>query len=129
MAKDPFEEFQQRLLSTQDKARDEAVKKRHGRGGRTALENLHDLVEGASVNEFGQYVVAAKRSRRDVEELQQQTAGDGVITAIGPVNGSLFSDSLAKTALIINDYTVLAGTQGYFHHRKIDRLLGLAGQQ
>lgn len=129
MAKDPFEEFQQRLLSTQDEARDEAVKKRHGRGGRTARENLHDLVEGASVNEFGQYVVAAQRSRRDVEELQQQTAGDGVITAIGPVNGSLFSDSLAKTALIINDYTVLAGTQGYFHHRKIDRLLGLAGQQ
>lgn len=26
MAKDPFEEFQQRLLSTQDEARDEAVK-------------------------------------------------------------------------------------------------------
>ena len=72
---------------------------------------MHDLVDGASVNEFGQYVVAAQRSRRDVEELQQQTAGDGVITAIGPVNGGLFSDSLAKTALIINDYTVLAGTQ------------------
>ena len=69
MAKDPFEEFQQRLLSTQDEARDEAVKKRHGRGGRTARENLHDLVEGASVNEFGQYVVAAQRSRRDVDEL------------------------------------------------------------
>jgi acetyl-CoA carboxylase carboxyltransferase component len=25
--------------------------------------------------------------------------------------------------VIVNDYTVLAGTQGYFHHRKIDRML------
>ena len=129
MAQDPFEEFQQRLLNTQDEARDEAVKKRHERGGRTARENLDDLVEGASINEFGQHAVAAQRSRREIEELQRQTAGDGVITAIGPVNGSLFNESVAKTALIINDYTVLAGTQGYFHHRKIDRLLGLAGQQ
>ncbi|MDA7839998.1 biotin carboxylase [Luminiphilus sp.] len=129
MAQDPFEEFEQRRLNTQDEARDEAVKKRHSRGGRTARENLDDLVDGFPVNEFGQYAVAAQRSRKDVEELQIQTAGDGVITAIGSVNSNLFDATAAKTALIINDYTVLAGTQGYFHHRKIDRLLGLAGQQ
>jgi len=31
--------------------------------------------------------------------------------------------------LIINDYSVLAGTQGYFHHQKLDRILAIAGRQ
>ena len=35
----------------------------------------------------------------------------------------------ARLVVIINDYTVLAGTQGYFHHRKIDRILGVAREQ
>lgn len=129
MAHDPLEEFQKRRLNTLDNARGEAVKKRHDRGGRTARENLNDLVDGSPVNEFGQYAVAAQRSRKEFAELQRQTAADGVITAIGPVNGSQFQTTAAQTALIVNDYTVLAGTQGYFHHRKIDRLLGVAGQQ
>jgi acetyl-CoA carboxylase carboxyltransferase component len=73
--------------------------------------------------------VAAQRQRREGDALFAETAADAVITAVGSVNSALFSESVTRTALIINDYTVLAGTQGYFHHRKIDRLLALAAQE
>jgi acetyl-CoA carboxylase carboxyltransferase component len=87
------------------------------------------LTGDGSVFEYGQLAVAAQRQRREGDALFAETAADAVITAVGSVNSALFSESVARTALIINDYTVLAGTQGYFHHRKIDRLLALAAQE
>lgn len=125
---DPLANLQDRLANTEDIARPDAVAKRHSRGGRTARENLTDLTEDASVSEYGQLAVAAQRQRREGDALFAETAADAVITAVGSVNSALFPESVARTALIINDYTVLAGTQGYFHHRKIDRLLALARQ-
>ena len=125
---DPFAGWQDRLAKTADEARPEAVAKRRARKGRTARENLADLTDGTTVSEYGQLAVAAQRTRREGDALFAETAADAVITAIGPVNGDLFTSANSQTALIINDYTVLAGTQGYFHHRKIDRLLGLAAE-
>ena len=127
--KDPSQSLQEKLANTLDSARPEAVAKRHARGGRTARENLHDLTDGHTVREYGQLAVAAQRSRRQGDALYADTAADAVITAVAPVNAQLFPAGDSQTALIINDYTVLAGTQGYFHHRKIDRLLGLAQQE
>ena len=126
---DPFGVFQRRINATLDTQRASSTRKRHDRGGRTARENLADLVEGAEINEYGQLAVAAQRTRRSLEQLQSDTAGDGVITAIAPVNQAAFKDQDCRTALIVNDYSVLAGTQGFFHHKKIDRLLSLALEQ
>ncbi len=125
---DPYAGLQDRLAKTADEARPEAVAKRRARKGRTARENLADLTDGTAVSEYGQLAVAAQRTRREGDALFAETAADAVITAIGPVNADLFASADSQTALIINDYTVLAGTQGYFHHRKIDRLLGLAAE-
>ena len=50
---DPLANLQDRLASTEDTARPDAVAKRHDRGGRTARENLADLTEDASVFEYG----------------------------------------------------------------------------
>jgi acetyl-CoA carboxylase carboxyltransferase component len=125
---DPYAGLQDRLAKTADEARPEAVAKRRARKGRTARENLADLTDGTAVSEYGQLAVAAQRTRREGDALFAETAADAVITAIGPVNADLFAIADSQTALIINDYTVLAGTQGYFHHRKIDRLLGLAAE-
>ena len=123
---EPYSGLKERLAATEDAARPEAVAKRHARGGRTARENLADLTDGAPLSEYGQLAVAAQRTRREGGALFSDTAADAVITAIGPVNAALFPPEINRTALIVNDYTVLAGTQGYFHHRKIDRLLSLA---
>lgn len=125
---DPYARLQDRLAKTADEARPDAVAKRRARNGRTARENLADLTDGTAFSEYGQLAVAAQRTRRDGDALLAETAADAVITAIGPVNSDLFGSADSQTALIINDYTVLAGTQGYFHHRKIDRLLGLAAE-
>lgn len=115
-----------RLAQTGDEARAADRDKRHGSGYRTARENLADLVDAGSFQEYGQLAVAAQRSRRDYEELQRRTAGDGIITGTARINGDLFGEAATRTAVIINDYAVLAGTQGFFHHRKLDRLCELA---
>ena len=115
-----------RLAQTGDDARAADRDKRHGHGYRTARENLADLVDAGSFQEYGQLAVAAQRSRRDYEELQRRTAGDGIITGTARINGDLFGEAATRTAVIINDYAVLAGTQGFFHHRKLDRLCELA---
>ena len=50
-----------------DATRDEATSKRHHKKFRTARENLKHLVDDGSFLEFGQFAVAAQRSRRDEE--------------------------------------------------------------
>lgn len=116
----------ERLGKTADANRPEAVAKRHAKGYRTARENLEDLVDATSFVEYGQLAVAAQRTRRDYEDLQRQTAADGVITGTATVNAAEFGEQSTKAVVVINDYTVLAGTQGYFHHYKLDRILELA---
>ncbi|MCG6912270.1 MAG: biotin carboxylase [Deltaproteobacteria bacterium] len=117
----------QALLSrTLDSARAEAAEKRHARGYRTARENLEDLIDEGSFVEYGQLAVAAQRKRRSYEELQIETAADGVITGTATINRSHFGKDRGQAAVVIYDYSVLAGTQGYFHHAKLDRIFELA---
>ena len=120
--------LRERLARTQDEARDVARGKRHAKGYRTARENLDDLVDADSFQEYGQLAVAAQRSRRDYEDLQTSTAADGIITGTCTINAELVDAVRARAGVIVNDYAVLAGTQGFFHHRKLDRICELALQ-
>lgn len=120
--------LRERLLRTQDEYRAEARTRRHAAGYRTARENLRDLVDDDSFQEYGQLAVAAQRTRRDYLELQSSTAGDGIITGTATINAAQVGMQAARAAVVINDYAVLAGTQGFFHHRKLDRLCELAEQ-
>ena len=104
---------------TADAARPEAVDGRHAAGRRTARENVADLLDDGSFTEYGALAVAAQRSRRPLADLQRQTPADGLVTGTGTVGGR-------PVAVMAYDYTVLAGTQGVFNHRKSDRLLALA---
>ena len=115
-----------RLARTQDEVRRDAADKRHANGYRTARENLADLVDADSFLEYGQLAIAAQRSRRDYEDLQTRTAADGVITGVATINRDLFGEDKSRAAVAVYDYAVLAGTQGYFHHKKLDRLFELA---
>jgi acetyl-CoA carboxylase beta subunit len=105
-----------------DAARPEAVARRHAGGRWTAREGVAALLDPGSLVEYGGFAIAAQRSRRDEVELQQQTPADGLITGIGTVDGR-------PVAVMAYDYTVLAGTQGSFNHRKSDRLLELVARQ
>ncbi len=113
-----------RRALTEDAARPEAVERRHATGGRTARENLADLVDAGSFVEYGRYAIAAQRGRREVADLIARTPADGFIGGTATVNGELFGEA-AGCAVLSYDYTVLAGTQGSLGHRKKDRLFEL----
>ncbi len=112
----------------QDENRPEAVAKRRGRGQQTARENLAQICDPDTFIEYGELAIAAQRQRRSLEDLIENTTGDGILTGVGQVNGALFEEALARCAFAIGDYMVLAGTQGQRHHRKLDRLLKAASE-
>lgn len=118
--------LQVRLALTLDAARPAAVAKRHGAGGRTARENVADLVDPGSFVEYGGLAVAAQRSRRPMEELLRATPADGVVCGVGTVNAALVGEERAAAVVVAYDYTVLAGTQGTMNHKKQDRVFSLA---
>ena len=111
-----------------DERRPEAVARRRKANQRTVRENIRDLCDGHFI-EYGALAVAAQRQRRTMEDLMSKTPADGVIAGIGSVNGSLFREDKARCMIIAYDYTVLAGTQGFFGHKKKDRMLRLAHEQ
>jgi acetyl-CoA carboxylase carboxyltransferase component len=111
-----------------DEQRPEAVARRRKTNQRTIRENIRDLCDGHFM-EYGALAVAAQRQRRTMEDLTSKTPADGVIAGIGQVNSSLFGESAARCMIIAYDYTVLAGTQGFFGHKKKDRMLRLAHEQ
>ncbi len=126
--RDDLAELIDRTSYTLDQRREKAVAKRHSRGQRTARENIDDLFDDDSFVEYGAFAIAAQRRRRSVEDLIENTPADGVITGLGRVNGDLFDAEQSRVALVAYDYTVLAGTQGTFNHKKTDRILDLAAQ-
>lgn len=122
-------ELKLRLARGEDAQRKEALERRHSKGFRSARENLADLTDAGSLVEYGALAVAAQRQRRDYLTLQRETPADGVITGLATINASHFGTEPTRCAVLVYDYSVLAGTQGFFHHAKIDRILAIAARQ
>jgi len=112
-----------------DENRPEAVAKRRQKNQRTARANIEDFCDAGSFIEYGALAMAAQRGRRSEEDLIIKTPADGLIAGIGAVNGSCFGDDRSRCMFMAYDYTVLAGTQGFFNHKKMDRMLKLAFEQ
>ncbi len=108
----------ERRRLTTDAARPAAVARRHARGQRTARENVADLCDPGSFQEYGAFAIAAQRERRSLQDLIENTPADGLVGGIGTVDG-------VPCAVASYDYTVLAGTQGFLNHRKKDRLFAI----
>jgi acetyl-CoA carboxylase carboxyltransferase component len=115
-------ELRARQNVTLDAGRAEATQRRHAGGRRTARENIEDLCDPDSFEEYGGLVIAAQRARRSTEDLVANTPADGLVAGIGRVNGELFDKERSQCAVLSYDYSVLAGTQGQMNHRKKDRL-------
>jgi acetyl-CoA carboxylase carboxyltransferase component len=117
-------ELRRRRSLTLDEARPEAVEERHQRGGRTARENLEDLIDPGTFVEYGRHAIAAQRARHETDDLISRTPTDGLIAGTARVNGDSFGED-GRCAVLSYDYTVLAGTQGAIGHLKKDRLFEL----
>jgi methylmalonyl-CoA carboxyltransferase 12S subunit len=111
-------ELLRRRALTEDASRPDAVERRHAGNGRTARENIDDLVDAGSFVEYGRFAIAAQRFRRDLADLIARTPADGLVAGTARINGG-------ACAVLSYDYTVLAGTQGALGHRKKDRLFEL----
>lgn len=109
-----FKNYLSRIEALSDQYRKEALSKRHQSGNRTARENLDHLVDEDSFIEFGAFAVAAQRSRKDYDSLQKETSADGVITGFCEINSDEIGKKNSNAVAIVYDYSVLAGTQGYF---------------
>ena len=120
-----LKELQERQKYLTDAFRTKALEKRHLQGKRTARENIEDLCDSNSFQEIGSLIVAGQKGRKSHEELRKNTPADGLISGIGKINSNRFSQN-TNCYVLSYDYTVLAGTQGAFNHKKTDRLMALA---
>jgi len=118
-------ELRARVAMTSDAGRPAATERRRALGRRTARENIEDLCDPGSFEEYGGLVIAAQRARRSTDDLVANTPADGLIAGIGRVNGDLFGRERSRCAVLSYDYSVLAGTQGQMNHKKKDRLFEL----
>ncbi len=123
-----LQEVYDRHAAGKDSSRPEAVAKRHGRGNRTARENVNDLCDAGTFVEYGTTVIAAQRRRRQIDDLIKNTSGDGMVCGLGHINGHLFPDTESRAMIMSYDYMVLAGTQGAKNHAKKDRMFEVAEQ-
>ncbi len=118
-------ELEARVAATLDGGRVAATERRHSAGRRTARENIEDLCDPGSFEEYGGLVVAAQRARRSREDLMANTPADGLVAGLARINSDMFGPERSRCAVLSYDYSVLAGTQGQMNHRKKDRLFGL----
>ena len=115
-----------------DANRPEAVERRrtaekiHGIPQRTARANVEDLVDDGSWIEYGSLVIAGQRRRRSLQDLRENTPADGMLAGLATVNADEFGAEGGRVMVLAYDYTVLAGTQGGFNHKKKDRMFEIA---
>ena len=115
-------ELRARVAATLDDSRPDAVARRRKTKQRTARENLADLVDPESFQEYGGLALAAQRARLSQAELIVASPADGLIAGTATIGGQ-------RAMVLVYDYTVFAGTQGGMSHKKLDRMLALAAEQ
>lgn len=94
----------------------ERINKQHTQGKLTARERLEILFDEGSFEEVGTY----REARPDKNGLDIKAyPGDGVITGFGKINGRLVFASA-------DDFTVMGGTLGEVHSKKICHIQDLA---
>jgi acetyl/propionyl-CoA carboxylase alpha subunit/acetyl-CoA carboxylase carboxyltransferase component len=123
-----LDEMLARRAELEDASRPDAVARRRSRNQRTARENVEDLCDPGSFMEYGAFNLAAQRSRRTPEELREKSPADGMIAGFGSINGDTFGEDASRCGIFAYDFTVFAGTQGAYNHKKKDRMIDLVAR-
>ena len=123
-----LQELIDRHAYTLDENRGEAVAKRRGRGYRMPRENIEQLVDPGSFQEYWPLIVARQHQRHSDESLRINTPADGLLAGTATINGDLVGEERARAIVVHYDYTVLAGTQGGRNHYKQDRMFEMANR-
>ncbi len=121
-----LQENYDRHAHTLDENRPVAVAKRRARGYRMPRENIEQLVDPGSFQEYWPLIVARQHQRNTDAQLRENTPADGLIAGTATINGDLFDEQASRVIVVHYDYTVLAGTQGGRNHYKQDRMFEMA---
>jgi acetyl-CoA carboxylase carboxyltransferase component len=97
---------------------DERIEKQHKMGKLTARERIEVLTDPGSFIENNFFV---EHRTNDFGMERKKFEGDGVITGFGKINGR-------PVAVYAQDFTVLGGSLGEMHGKKIASLMDLAVQ-
>lgn len=120
MADKTIDQLCEELLARKERARlpegKEAVDKQHKRGKLTARERIDKLLDPGSFVELDEYV----EHRCSIFGLEnRKIPGDGVVTGYGTVEGRL-------VYVFSQDFTVMGGSLGEMHAKKICKVLDMA---
>ena len=94
------------------------IEKQHNKGKRTARERIDALVDPGSFTELGMFATSGTSASRNGREGK---IGDGVVTGRAKINGQ-------QVYLFAQDFTVLGGSVGRTHGKKIAHIMDLALQ-
>lgn len=92
------------------------IDNQHNQGKLSARERIEILLDPESFNEFDAFV---EHRCNDFEMEKKKFLGDGVITGYGTVNGR-------PVFVCSQDFTVLGGSLGEMHARKINKVQDMA---
>ncbi|MCR4754935.1 MAG: acyl-CoA carboxylase subunit beta [Lachnospiraceae bacterium] len=95
---------------------EERIAKQHSKGKMTARERIDYLFDKGSFQEIGSQI----ESRfSDFGMDEKKLPGDGVIIGFGTINGE-------QVFAATEDFTVMGGTLGEYHSKKIARIIDMA---
>ncbi|MFP4212877.1 MAG: acyl-CoA carboxylase subunit beta [Desulfohalobiaceae bacterium] len=113
---DKFKELEERLARTMQGGGQKQIQKQHDKGKFTARERLDLLLDQGSFKELDKFV---HHRRTELGMDKQHTPGDGVVTGYGTIQGRL-------VYVFAQDFTVMGGTLGEMHAKKISRVQDMA---
>ncbi|MCL2741845.1 MAG: methylmalonyl-CoA carboxyltransferase [Oscillospiraceae bacterium] len=116
MAKDKLSELTEIMDSMRAREGGEAAAKRKADGRMTARERLSALFDGGAFTELDAF---AETRATDFGMQGKKVRGDGVVTGYGKVGGRTVCASS-------QDFTVIGGSLGETHARKIAKVMDLA---
>ena len=95
---------------------EKAIEKQKAMGKMTARERIETLLDEGSFYEFDQFV---EHDAREFGMLGKELAGDGVVVGTGRIYGK-------PVAIFAQDFTVVGGSLGLAHARKITKVMDFA---
>ncbi len=114
--KDKVEELKEMEKRIELGGGEDRIKKQHEKGKLTARERLNLLLDPGTFVELDKFV-KHRNTQFGLDKIE--LPADGVITGVGEINGR-------KVAVFSQDFTVMGGSLGEMHAKKIAKLMDLA---
>jgi acetyl-CoA carboxylase carboxyltransferase component len=111
--KQKTQELRKRIEAAFAGGGEKAIEKQKAIGKLTARERIDGILDSGSFNEYDMFIEAANN---DFGMDKNQVPGDGVITGMGTIEGH-------PVCIYAQDFTVVGGSLGYMHAKKICKIM------